>query len=79
MPLGNNMKLTAGYSFAFLLPQDTGGSSFQPSQATACRESGYDLDVCAPTRAGKGVPTAAGSYERMTHELVLGLEVQWGL
>jgi long-subunit fatty acid transport protein len=72
-----SLKATFGYSLALLLPQDTGTSAFDPTQAAACRDSGFDLDVCAPSRQGRAVPTAAGSYSRITHELVLGLEYQW--
>jgi hypothetical protein len=72
-----NWKATLGYSLALLLPQDTGVSAFDPTQATACRESGFDLDVCEAAREGRAVPSAAGHYSRLTQELTFGFELRF--
>ena len=58
-----------GYSLGWHLARDVGESAFRPSDQIACNASGFDLDICAPVREGRAIPSAAGEYQRLTHSL----------
>lgn len=77
LAISPSLALTIGYGFTYLLPVDTGASAYTPSSLGACAAANHDLDVCTPVREGRAVPTAAGRYERMTHQLTVGLDYQW--
>ena len=77
LALSPSWALTLGYAFTYMLPVDTGDSAYTPSALEACREASFDLDVCTPVREGRAVPTAEGTYDRMTHQLTLGVDYQW--
>lgn len=77
LAISPSLALTLGYAFTLLLPVDTGTSAYTPSSLAACDAADHDLDVCTPVREGRAVPTAAGHYERMTHQLTVGLDYQW--
>ncbi|MBI4511456.1 MAG: hypothetical protein HY698_17620 [Deltaproteobacteria bacterium] len=70
-------KLTVGYSLAVLADQDVSRSAFQPSAWDTCASSGFDLDSCASVREGRALPTAAGTYSRMTHSLHAAIGLAW--
>ncbi len=73
MRMSTHMFLSLGYSLAYLLPQDVAPSAFSPSESSRCVASDFDLDICQAAREGRAIPTAAGHYERLSHELLLGL------
>lgn len=77
LALSPSWALTLGYAFTYMLPVDTGDSAYTPSALQACADASYDLDVCTPVREGRAVPTAAGDYGRMTHQVTIGVDYQW--
>jgi long-subunit fatty acid transport protein len=67
--------LVVGYALTLFLPGDATPSAFSPRAQIDCTASGYDIDTaaCAAARAGRAIPTAAGSYRRIGNELTVGL------
>jgi hypothetical protein len=66
-----------GYSLGWYLPQDVGSSVISPSAQIDCNASGFDLDTCAAVREGRAIPSAAGSYRRMSHFLSATVSVDF--
>ena len=67
--------LHASYDFTWFLPVDTGESAFSPLERLDCVDSGFDFDRCEAAREGRGIPTAAGHYDRLRH--TFGLSVRY--
>ena len=65
--------LSATYDFTWFPSRTTGAGAFNPNEAVACVDSGYDFATCEASREGRGTPTAAGTYGRTDHGLVLSL------
>lgn len=71
--ISTSWTLTLHSSVGAMLPRTVGASDFSPSSAIDCTKSGYDLDVCAAARRGSAIPTAAGSYQQYTFDVMVGL------
>lgn len=71
--LANTVALTVGYALDLYLPRGVTDSAFKPSSQIACTQSGYDLDTCEDARRGRALPTAAGDYSRVSHQISVGL------
>jgi long-subunit fatty acid transport protein len=65
--------LSLGGAASAMFPRETTDSAFTPSAQIDCVQSGYDLDACEPAREGRAIPTAAGTYGRLSLSLMLGL------
>ena len=74
---GERFGVTVGYTLALMLPRDVTTSAFSPSAAIACNAAQHDIDTpgCAAIRDGRAIPTAAGSYWRVSNQLTLGLGI----
>lgn len=72
-----NVVLTLGAGLAYFWPQDARDSGFRPSEQIACVNADYALDACVAARDGRGLPTAAGEYSRLSLKFQLGLAYDW--
>ncbi len=64
---------TLGYEISWFPTIDGRKSLFDPRAQVACVDSGYSFDECAAAREGLALSTAAGTYKRLQHGLVLSL------
>ena len=64
-----------GYGIDFRPTVDVDDSEYNPIDRLDCIDSGFDYSTtaCQRVRDGYAIPTAAGSYRRITHALRLGL------
>ncbi len=65
--------LSASYDLTWFPARTSNPSAFNPLDRLACVDSGYEADRCIPARQGRATPTAAGTYGRLDHGLVLSL------
>jgi hypothetical protein len=70
--------LTAGYAFAFTQTATGTNSAYDPGANAACEATGGHLDApaCGKRRHGLAAPTAAGSYQSVTHAFGSTLTLQ---
>ena len=66
-----------GYSLGWTIPQDVGDGAISPSAQIDCNASGFDLDTCEAVRDGRAIPSAAGSYRRLSHFLSATVSVDF--
>jgi long-subunit fatty acid transport protein len=72
--------LYLGYSVTLALESEVTESGFDPRYATGCVEDQVDIlwsDNCKRVADGKGIPTAAGSYWQMVHQLGVGVSFDY--
>lgn len=69
----DHLVLTGVYGLSLFLPVSTGDSAYDPLDRIQCVDQDFDLDACAPAREGRALPTAAGSYRRFEHSLLLSI------
>ncbi|MBU1221496.1 outer membrane protein transport protein [Myxococcota bacterium] len=75
-----NMNLRFGYAISYMLPVEVKNSGFQPSLARTCLENHIDVvwsSACRDTYAGKALPSAAGNYSKITHQLGIGIDLKF--
>ena len=67
--------LQGSYGLQYFPTVDVGASAFDPRSRIACIESSYDYSTaaCEAVRNGYGIPTAAGTYDRIEHAIRVGL------
>jgi long-subunit fatty acid transport protein len=77
--VADRIALVGGYTLALLQPRDVSASAFSPGARIACNGASYNIDDpgCAAVRAGRAIPTAAGSYLRVGNALTLGVAYDW--
>lgn len=71
------IKARLGYSLEYMIPLNVEDSGYDPSQAIACLDSHIDVvwsESCRATYGGRALPTAAGEYRKVTHQIGLGME-----
>lgn len=76
MPYGITARV--GYSLEYMIPLTVKDSGYDPSLAIACLDSHIDVvwsQSCRATYGGKALPSAAGEYRKITHQVGLGLEI----
>ena len=71
--LVQHLVLTANYELAWYPTGTSESSAFDPLSRLACVDSGYSFDACEAARAGRALPTAAGSYHRFRHALAVSI------
>jgi hypothetical protein len=76
--LGAAWIIQTGYRLAYQPTISATPSEFDPIDRLDCVDSGYDFDLpaCATVRDGYGLPTAAGTYGRLSHVAWLGLRIE---
>jgi hypothetical protein len=64
-----------GYGLDYRPSATSADSDYNPIDRLACIDSGFDYSTtaCQHVREGYAIPTAAGTYRRLTHALRLGL------
>jgi long-subunit fatty acid transport protein len=75
--VAKHLWLDAGYGVTLMADVTADPSVFSPAAATACADSGGNLDSCGARQAGQARPTAAGRYGRIVHDLGLGLAAKF--
>jgi hypothetical protein len=71
--LGDRLAVVLGYAIAWYPSHSVADSAFDPRARIDCVASDYSLDVCAPAREGRAIPTAAGDYSRLLHGFTAAL------
>ncbi|MBU1068315.1 outer membrane protein transport protein [Myxococcota bacterium] len=69
-----------GYALEYMIPLNVNESGYDPSAAQACLDSHIDVvwsEACRATYGGRALPTAAGEYRKVTHQIGLGLEFKF--
>jgi long-subunit fatty acid transport protein len=71
--------LRIGYGFSWIPSVNSEQSRFAPSAMVECVDKRYDIDepVCDIAGAGRALPSAAGRYGFMSHELGGSLTLSW--
>ncbi len=69
----------AGYGFTYMFPVTATTSAFDPTAAAGCVAAGgnLDADACIKRNQGLARPTAAGTYNRMSHAFGLSITAQF--
>ncbi|MFH0900768.1 MAG: SsrA-binding protein SmpB [Pseudomonadota bacterium] len=75
--LSDRLSIAAGYSLIKYFDQDVSSSLYTPEAYRRCRDSGYDLDACEQAQNGLAIPTAAGHYSRLTHDVSADVTYHW--
>jgi long-subunit fatty acid transport protein len=70
---GQHLVVGAGYDLTVFWPTDSEASAFDPRGRLDCIDSGYDYYRCEAVRDGHALPSAAGAYRRLRHQLTLGI------
>ncbi len=65
--------LAATYDLTYYPSRTTSPTAFDPRAAVACVDSGFNENSCAAALDGRALPTAAGTYNRLDHGLILSL------
>ncbi|MBN2724545.1 MAG: outer membrane protein transport protein [Deltaproteobacteria bacterium] len=76
----SNMSIRLGYAVSYMFETDVSKSGYDPSLAIICLDNHIDVvwsQACRDTYAGKAMPTAAGVYNRITHQIGLGIELSF--
>lgn len=68
-----HLVISLGYEFTWFPVVDVENSAFDPAQRLECVDSRYNFDLCAATRAGRALPTAAGRYRRIRHGATISI------
>lgn len=75
------MKLQLAYTLEYMVPIKVERSGFTPSTARTCLETHIDVawsSECRDTmNNGQALPSAAGSYTKLTHQFSLGLSMKF--
>ena len=71
--LGGHLVLSLSYGLSWFPGVTAVTSVFDPISRLECIDSGFDIDTCRTTAEGRGIPTAAGDYGRLSHALRTGL------
>jgi len=67
-----------GYSLEYMIPLKVRDSGYDPSQAIDCLDSHIDVvwsESCRETYGGRALPSAAGDYRKVTHQIGLGIAI----
>ncbi len=64
---GNNVVVSGSYGLTWFPTTTVTTSKLEPSHYLDCVEQQLDIDACAPAAQGRGVPSAAGTYGRLSH------------
>lgn len=67
-----------GYSLEYMIPLKVRDSGYDPSRAIDCLDSHIDVvwsESCRETYGGRALPSAAGDYRKVTHQIGLGIEI----
>jgi long-subunit fatty acid transport protein len=75
--LARHLWLAAGYGLQLMSEVTVNPSAFDPSYANNCTANGNDLDACAARNAGRGRPTAAGTYTRLAQDFGLTMTAKF--
>ena len=75
--LTRRLWLAAGYGITFMEEVTANPSVFDPTAATACVDSGNNLDSCVARNAGQGRPSAAGTYTRVVQDFGLTMTAKF--
>lgn len=67
--LGRHLVLSVSYGLSWFPGATATPSVFDPMSRLECVDNGFDVDDCAATAEGRGIPTAAGDYRRLSHGL----------
>ena len=81
LDLGIQLRISRGliaqlsYGLQYFPTVDATDNEFDPRSRLACAASGFDYttEACAAVRNGYAIATAAGTYDRLSHALRLGL------
>lgn len=76
----NSIVARLGYALEYMIPLKIEKSGYDPSQAIACLESHIDVvwsESCRTTYSGRALPSAAGEYRKVTHQIGLGVEIKF--
>lgn len=71
--------LQLSYGLAYFLPVSVDDSAFSAHHTVDCVDSGYDYasEACTAVRAGYGIQTGDGDYQRFQHALRLGARYEF--
>lgn len=79
-PVTDFLTARLGYALEYMIPLTVDESGYDPSLARACLDSHIDVvwsEACRDTYGGRALPTAAGKYRKITHQIGLGLEFKF--
>jgi long-subunit fatty acid transport protein len=69
--------LDAGYGITLMNAVNVSNSAFDPGEAVTCAQNNHDLGKCEKALAGRGRPSAAGSYSRTSQDLGLAVTAKF--
>ncbi|MBU1534287.1 outer membrane protein transport protein [Myxococcota bacterium] len=79
--LFNFMTIRVAYTLEYMLPVTVKDSGFDPGLARTCLDNHIDVawcDECLQTmNNGQALPSAAGTYRKLTHQIGVGLHVKF--
>jgi long-subunit fatty acid transport protein len=71
--LADRWIVSLGYEISWFPEIGVNDSAFDSRRQVACVDSRFDFDQCDAAREGRAISTAAGTYNRLQHGLVLSL------
>lgn len=71
--LTDHWVFTLGYELTWFPTMHAKSSLFDPRLQVGCVDSAYSVEECAAARSGRSLSTAAGTYRRLKHGMVLSL------
>ncbi len=71
--LADRWVFTLGYEITWFPTMNANTNLFDPRLQVACVDSGFSFDECEASRVGRGLSTAAGTYKKLQHGLVVSL------
>jgi hypothetical protein len=71
--LADHWVFTLGYELTWFPTMNAKDNLFDPRLQVGCVESGYSFDECEAARVGHALSTAAGTYKRLQHGVVVSL------
>lgn len=79
-PVADFLTARLGYALEYMIPLTVEASGYDPSLARACLDSHIDVvwsEACRATYGGQALPTAAGDYRKISHQIGIGLEFKF--
>ena len=73
MRVAQHFVLAATYDLTWYPTRTTDPTAFDPRNAVACVDTMFSENACAANLDGRATPTAAGTYSRLEHGLVLSV------
>ena len=76
-PGGSGFVISGSYGLTWFPSTDVTTSLFEPGDYLDCVDSEFDIESCTAAAQGRAIPSAAGTYGRLSHAARLSLRYHW--